>query len=363
MKIVNRQPPVHRYLAPAVVCVGLMGVAAALSQTSVGLAARSGARPGTAGMPYAHMPAIAPIGVRMDKYVDVPEFAKGPAVDPAKGYRTQKVGDGLYMITDGGIQSMFMTYESGAVVIDAPQVFASHIREAIAEVTDKPITHLIYSHFHADHIGGAGTLGGHPIIIAQAETNRLLARDNDPNRPLPTVTFQDTYRLSVGSQVLELSYHGTAHCPGNIFIYAPKQRTLMVIDVVFPGWMPWRRLALAQDIPAYFDQVKKINELEFDTLVGGHVARTGTHADVALQLAFLEDLRAAAATALKTNKVGEGLDPSDLENQWALYDHYIDRVAIGCVNELTPKWSQRLAAFDVFIWDQCYAMEQSLRID
>jgi cbb3-type cytochrome oxidase cytochrome c subunit len=42
---------------------------------------------------------------------------------------------------------------------------------------------------------------------------------------------------------------------------------------------------------------------------------------------------------------------------------YIDRVVIQCVNELTPKWSSKLAGYDVYIWDQCYAMEQSLRID
>ena len=137
----------------------------------------------------------------------------------------------------------------------------------------------------------------------------------------------------------------------------------MVIDMIFPGWMPWRRLALAQDIPALFAQVKAINDRDFDTIVGGHVARVGTHADVALELAFLEDLKAAAANGLKTTKFGEGLDPADLANPWAAYDHYIDRVAIGCVKEMTPKWSQRLGGFDVFIWDQCYSMEQSLRID
>ena len=154
------------------------------------------------------------------------------------------------MVTDGAYQSMFMMYEDGVVVIDAPPSYAAHIPQAIAEVTDKPITHVVYSHVHTDHIGGREALGGHPIIIAQAETNRLLARDNDPNRPLATVTFDDKYRLSVGSQVLELSYHGNAHVPGNIFIYAPKQRTLMVVDVIFPGWMPWRRFAVAQDVPA-----------------------------------------------------------------------------------------------------------------
>jgi glyoxylase-like metal-dependent hydrolase (beta-lactamase superfamily II) len=254
--------------------------------------------------------------------------------------------------------------KTGVVVVDAPPSYASHIPQAIAEVTDKPITHLVYSHAHTDHSGGTRSLGGRPIIIAHAETNRLLARDSDPNRPLATVTFEEQYRLSVGNQVLELSYHGTAHLPGNIFIYAPKQRTLMVVDVIFPGWMPWRRFAVAQDIPAYFAQVKEINATDFDTLVGGHVTRAGTHADVSTQLAFMEDLQTAAATALKATTPGEGLTPADRSsNPWAAFDNYIDRVAIACVNQLTPKWSTKLAAYDVYIWDQCYSMEQSLRID
>ena len=326
-------------------------------------AAQQAARAGTAGMPYANMPALAPIGTRVDAYLRVPDSAKGFAVDRAKGYRLQKLGDGLYMITDGAYQSMFMTYEDGVVVVDAPPAFAVHIPAAIAEVSDRPITHLVYSHHHADHIGGASSLGGTPIIIAQKETNRLLARDKDPNRPLATVTFDDDYRLSVGSQVLELSYRGTAHAPGNIFIHAPKQRTLMIVDVIFPGWMPWRRFALATDIPEFFAQVKAINNWDFDTLVGGHVARTGTHADVAMQLQFMEDLKSAAEIALKRTAPQEGLALADRENPWAVFDHYIDRVALDCVNQVTPKWSTRLAAFDVYVWDQCYSMEQSLRID
>ena len=41
----------------------------------------------------------------------------------------------------------------------------------------------------------------------------------------------------------------------------------------------------------------------------------------------------------------------------------IDRVVIECVNTLTPVWQDRLAGFDVFIYDQCLAMEQSIRVD
>jgi glyoxylase-like metal-dependent hydrolase (beta-lactamase superfamily II) len=273
----------------------------------------------------------------------------------------QQLGRGLYMVTENVYQAMFMVHERGVVVVDAPPSIAAHIPKAIAEVTAKPITHLIYSHSHSDHIGGAKRLGGNPVIIAQEETKKLLVRAHDPNRPLPTMTFGEHYRF--GNQTLELSYHGNGHEPGNIFIHAPEQRVLMVVDVVFPGWMPFRRLALAQDIPGYFAQVEAIKAIAFDTLVSGHVARTGTKADVELQSQFINDLKAAAGKALQTTKPGEELDAQDAANPWAYFDNYIDRVALQCVNTLTPKWSSQLAALDVFIWDQCYAMEQSLRID
>ena len=341
-------------------------VVAAATASAYGQSTSSGVAAnvqGAAGDPYPDMPSIAPIGVRIGKYLDVPASSRGPAVDPAKGYRLQDLGSGLYMVTDNINQSMILVYDNGVVVIDAPQSYAARIPQAIAEVTNKPITHIIYSHSHADHIGGAKSLGGTPLIIAHEETLRLLKRANDPNRPLPTVTFKDRYTLRVGKQVLELSYHGIAHQAGNIFIHAPAQRVLMVVDVVFPGWMPWRRFALAQDIQGYFAQVEQISRMDWDTFVGGHTARTGTHADVDVQAEFNRDVRNAAATALQTTKLGEGLNPLDRGNPWALFDNYIDRVAAQCVNSLTPKWSTRLAGFDVYIWDQCYAMEQSLRIE
>jgi len=177
------------------------------------------------------------------------------------------------------------------------------------------------------------------------------------------VTFSDRYTLRVGGQVLELSYHGDGHEPGNIFIRAPAQRVLMVVDVVFPGWMPWRRFAVAHDVPGHLAQVEQIRKMDWQTLVGGHVARTGTPADVELQAEFNRDLRRAAAAALAETRPAQGMDPRDAGNPWAVYDHYIDRVAARCVRALAPKWATRLAAFDVYVWDQCFAMEQSLRID
>src|SRR5690349_19619605 len=64
--------------------------------------------PGEPGAPYANMNHLAPIGVRTGKYFDIPDSAKGPPVDPAKGYRIEELGPSLYMVTDNAVSSMFM---------------------------------------------------------------------------------------------------------------------------------------------------------------------------------------------------------------------------------------------------------------
>jgi hypothetical protein len=67
----------------------------------------------------------------------------------------------------------------------------------------------------------------------------------------------------------------------------------------------------------------------------------------------MNDLKTTVADALKTTSPAKGMDPSDLANPWAMSPDYFDRVVIKSVNALTLRWSKRLAAFDVYIWDQC----------
>jgi glyoxylase-like metal-dependent hydrolase (beta-lactamase superfamily II) len=307
--------------------------------------------------------AIAPPGVPIDWYLDVPAHAEGPAIDPNKGYRLQTLGDDLYMITDNIYQAMFLVYDKGVVLIDAPQSLAAVLTKAIAEVTNRPITHVIYTHSHLDHIGGMPNVPGKPIIIAHRETRRLLARSNDRARPLPTKVFDSRYMLRVGKHCLELAYHGNGHAPGNIFVYAPKQRTLMVVDIVFPGWVPWRHFALAQDLPGYFALVEKIKTYDFDVLVSGHVKRSGTRADVDTQSEFLRDIKTAAADALRTTAIGDGVPSREAGNPWAVVDIWMDAIVGKCVAEMTSKWAHRLGGFDVFIWDHCIAMQESLQVE
>ncbi len=298
-------------------------------------------------------------------YDDIPQAALGPEI-PAKGYFVEEITDGFYWVTEGVYQSMFVVTETGVIVVDAPPTIGDKILAAIAEVTDKAITHVIYSHSHIDHIGAAAQYPADAVVIAHEETAAQLARALDPSRPVPTETFTLTRTLTVGGKTLELMYPGNNHEPGNIFIYAPEAKIVMVVDVIFPGWMMWRRLALAEDIPGLFSAVDQLLELDFEVAVTGHLGRLGTRDDIKTQQQFMHDLATAAGEGLASVSLGTvamSLSPADQANPWAFFDGYIDRVVHYCVDALTPTWRSQLAGFDVFIYDQCLAMEQSLRID
>ena len=124
-------------------------------------------------------------------FAPIPDIGRGVHVDPQKGYYVEAVSDGLYWVTDGIFMSMFLTTGEGVILVDSPPSLGDKLLNAIAEVTDEPITHFIYSHAHVDHTGGAGSLPGTVTYIAHAETAELLTRAQDTRRPVPSVTFED----------------------------------------------------------------------------------------------------------------------------------------------------------------------------
>ena len=75
--------------------------------------------------------------------------------DPALGYAVKNVGSGVYVISDNMWQSAFLVTDDGVIVFDAPATFGKNIPSAVAQLTDKPIKILVYSHIHKDHIGGS----------------------------------------------------------------------------------------------------------------------------------------------------------------------------------------------------------------
>ena len=199
---------------------------------------------------------------------------------------------------------VFMTTAEGVVVVDAPPTIGHNILRAIATVTKSHVTHAIYSHHHADHTGAMVLYEG-ARFYAQSEVAGLLRQTRDPNRPLPHVTFDDQLTVQAGEDRVELAYHGPNHSPGNIFTYLPAQRVLMLVDVVFPGWVPFAYLAESQNIPGWLEAPAQALRYPFHTFVGGHLTRLGTRHDVVIQQEYVADLKEQAARAIDTFNVAD----------------------------------------------------------
>ena len=300
------------------------------------------------------------------EFLPLPEGAGGVPIDQEKGYYLGELGSGLYFVTEGVYQAMFYVTDEGVVLVDAPPTLTEAIPAAIAEVTEQPITHFIYSHSHGDHVGIAGQfVGENTEIVAHEETYDILAEANDPQRPLPTVTFDDAHILNVGGKTLRLHYFGNNHEPGNLIVYAPEQKVLMLVDVVWPGWSPFAELGYAQDIPGFINYHDYALSFDFETFIGGHLGRAGTREDVEVSKQFVTDLRDNALEALRT------VDPFEvaqaqgvpLDNPWAIFGAYLEEVSNRCAAAITEGWGERLAAVDVFSQSNCDAIVLSVRID
>jgi hypothetical protein len=68
---------------------------------------------------------------------------------------------------------------------------------------------------------------------------------------VPEETFSDRRTLNIGGERIELIWHGSNHSPDNIFIHFPDHDTLMLIDIVNPGWAPVYISNLTEDVPGY----------------------------------------------------------------------------------------------------------------
>ncbi len=276
---------------------------------------------------------------------------------------------------------MFLVGEKGVALVDAPPALAGVLKAGIAEVTDLPVTHFIYSHGHGDHVGAAGMFED-ATFIGQAETVQQLNRGapcveeclpglSDP-RPLPSVTFEDRHTVDMGvvdgePRLLELAYEGPNHQPGNILIHHPASRTLMMVDVVYPGWVPFDLLAVSADIPGWIAAYDDILSYDFARFVGGHLGRTGDRADVELTKRFLDDLIASSTAALHSNPRGAVYPPLIAEfgpqNGWWLTDQHTKAVTDDCAAPLIASWTGRLGGVETFADDLCERMAFSLRLD
>jgi len=296
-------------------------------------------------------------------WADLPNVAQDEPIPQEAGFLSREVKPGVFVVTDGLYQAMFVVTRRGVVVVDAPPTIGPRLMTAIRAATPMPVTHFVYSHSHIDHVGGAAQFGD-VIRIASRETAEKLARYRDPNRPLATqILSQSSNTMTIDGTEFRFDEHGNQHEPGNLYIHLPEQRVLMVVDLIFPGWVPFTNLGMAEDVQGFIEAHHTVLSYPFDVLVGGHLSRPGTRADVETQRSYTIDLIAAAKAGQQAVDFGAVAGEIGYANRWLLVKTYMDRVADHCASSMLERWRGRLGGAAVSTPGHCWVMQEHLNIN
>ena len=177
---------------------------------------------------------------------------------------------------------------------------------------------------------------------------------------MPTRVVTGRERLTLHGIDIDIVTGPPAHAIDTTYILVPRERLLMAVDIVYPGWMPYKDLGVSIDLPGVVQAHETMLGFEFDTLVAGHVDRTGTRADVKTSLELYRDLADSAQRAYAALSFPQYLAaaPSKLTS-WERHELYEKELVKRMVAEIRPRWIDRLRGVDTYLEDNCWAMMET----
>ena len=211
----------------------------------------------------------------------------------------QQVKDGLYVITGPGGNVGVRVTGDGVVLVDN-KFERNHdaIMGHVQSVTDQPVTYVMGTHHHGDHMGGNPLFSAHAQIIGHQKNRDNMIRGDQPSPP--TLVFADETSIFVGEAEVRAHHFGQGHTNGDAIIYFPDLGTIHGGDLLH-GIAPFIDYGNGGSSKAWITTLEGALELEWDTAIPGH-GDLMTRADVE---AFRDQM--VSVRARMTELIGEGV--------------------------------------------------------
>ncbi len=235
-----------------------------------------------------------------------------PAANAPKVIEVDKVKDNLFVLKGGGGNTAVFVTTTGVVVVDAKNPgWGQPILDKIKELTNKPVTTLINTHTHGDHVSGNVEFPASVDVIVQENTKANMEKmdifKQNNNRGMAKRTFKDKMTVGKGADQIDLYYFGPGHTNGDAWVVFPALRTAHLGDLFASKGMPLVDGNNGGSVLHYPETLNKgYNAIKnVDTVINGHNATTTTWADLKQFADFNQDFLTWAQNELKAGKTPE----------------------------------------------------------
>ncbi len=242
----------------------------------------------------------------------------------------ERLQDNLYVLRGGGGNSAAFITSDGVVLIDTKVAgWGQPLIDRIAELTENPVTTIINTHAHFDHVSGNVEFPASVDVVAHTDAARRMEEWNpvtgfpgdfpavfetSGGQGLPTQTYDDRLTLGSGDDQVDLYYFGRGHTGGDTWVVFPALRIMHAGDM-FPGkQVPIMDASNGGSGVDYAQTLRNAHAgvTEIDQIITGHSTQM-TRGDLAQMADFVD----AFVSAVRDGKAA-GRTAAQVSESWSV---------------------------------------------
>lgn len=258
-----------------------------------------------------------------------------PPQPSADNITVEKVKDNLFVLRGGGGNTAVFVQARGVTIVDTKNPgWGQPLLDKIKALTDKPVTTVINTHMHFDHVSGNVAMPATAEIVAHVNNAKMIATPNrvvgfptdspnvfkdNPGKGIPKRTFTDKLTLGSGADQVNLYYFGPAHTGGDAFVEFPAHRVMHAGDVFPSKGLPIMDKNNGGSGVEYANTVRKAVKgvPNVDIIINGHTAANTTLADMSQFADYVADFIAHVQAGKKAGKSAE-----EVAKEWTVPAKY-----------------------------------------
>jgi glyoxylase-like metal-dependent hydrolase (beta-lactamase superfamily II) len=241
-----------------------------------------------------------------------------PSVD---NIAVEKVKDNLFVLRGGGGNTAVFVTTAGVTLVDTKEAgWGQPLLDKVKTLTPKPVTTVINTHTHYDHVSGNVSLPTTVDIVTHENTKTLMSQWNDitgngpvenvfkdkPGVGMPKRTFKDKMTIGTGADQVDLYHFGPAHTGGDAFVVFRTHRIMHVGDT-FPNKglpiMDKNNGGVGTEYPNTLTKAAGVPNI--DWIINGHTPAQTTPAEMREYADFVREFVTTVQAGKKAGKTLE----------------------------------------------------------